>query len=52
MTSRRIAKKQSKKDSQRRTIVDAIDELPTPVIDASADLKRLYYEAKAKKIGF
>jgi hypothetical protein len=38
--------------SKRKTIIDLVEELPTPKIDVSGDLKKKYYESQSEKHGF
>lgn len=40
------------KPVQRKTVLDLVDELEKPRIDAKADLKELYYKEQGEKYGF
>jgi hypothetical protein len=40
------------KPVQRKNILDLVDELKKPAIDAQADLKDLFYKEQGEKYGF
>ena len=40
------------KPAKRKNILDLLNELDSPVIDANADLKDIYYKEQVKKHGF
>jgi hypothetical protein len=39
------------KSPKRKTIIDLVEQLDTPAINAHLDLKELYYQDQAKKYG-
>ena len=44
--------KQVTKLVQRKNILDLVDELEAPAMDAEADLKELFYKERGEKYGF
>lgn len=43
--------KNLRRPAKRKTIIDLVEDLPTPKVDVSGDLKKQYYESKSGKYG-